>query len=1086
MQFWWGTARVFVLALTLASCGGMGNTGGSGHAPVTIGGTVSGLEGSGLILRNSNGDTVQLYADGPFTFPASIAYGADYDVTVDVQPSAPTQQCTVANGTGKALAAVTDIAVTCKTLSFTVGGTVTGLAGTGLVLEDNGGDDLAISADGAFTFPTAVASESAFAVTVKTQPSEPPQTCTVSGGNGLVGSAAITSVVVNCAVDQFTIGGTISGLAGSVVLADNGSDHVTVSSNGSFAFPGTIASGDTYAVTVATQPGSPSQTCIVTNGSGTVAAADITSVQIACTTNSFTIGGQVTGLAGTGLVLQDNNGDDLPISADGSFTFPTPVLSGQTYSVTVRSQPSGPPQTCQVMNGTSTVYFYNVTNIYVTCATDTFMVGGTVTGLSGTGLVLQDNGGDSLWIASDGSFAFPTAVASGKTYTVTVSGQPSKPAQTCTVANGTGTVGTANVTGVAITCTTRTFAIGGTVAGLAGSGLVLHDSNGDDLPIAADSSFTFPTPVASGTTFAVTVRTQPTGPSQTCVVANGTGLLENGDDTNIAVTCTTDPHTIGGTITGLVGGTVVVEDNGGDDLAISANGAFQFPTPIASGGTYDVTVRARPSDPRQTCTVGAGSGTVTSADVTNVTITCATDAYVVGGAVSGLTGSGLVLEDNGGDDLSVGADGIFTFPTRVASGATYAVTIQAQPAGQTCRVIGGTGTVGVDDLASVLVECAADRFAIAGTVSGLEGTLVLHDVDGDYLAVTANGSFSFRTPVASGATYDVTVATEPSSPSQTCVVSNGAGTVTSADITDVSISCTVDHYAVGGTLWGLAAGESVVLRDNGGDDLTLTANGSFTFPTTIASGLPYAITVAALPASPIAETCTIEGGRGTIGGSAVTSAVTCKADQVAVGGTVTGLAGGGLVLQDNGGDDLTIAASGAFTFPTPIASGDAYAVTIRSQPSGSSCSVTNGTGTVLDGSPSVQITCTSACRTVDGVRWCFNANACGQACNDVCASLGLPLTIDDTTWFEAQDSLDKCEAISSAFGLGDAAAISSSYYACLEDGGAARGDTAPGGPSGSLTCSSNAYCPGYHRTYMDLDGVACGEPGATRSICPCQ
>ena len=1095
MQFLRGGARLLLLAITVAACtGSNGNPGGTGSdAFVTIGGTVSGVEGSGVILINrTDGETVDVHADGTFTFLESVAYGADYDVAVDLQPAAPTQQCTVVNGTGKALAPVTDIVVTCKTLKFTVGGTVTGLEGSGLVLEDNGGDDLAISAGSAtfpvaFTFPTPIASEATFAVTVKTQPSGPPQTCTVSGGAGIVGSSAVTSVVVNCAADRFTIGGTITGLAGSVELADNGGDHVVVSSNGSFAFPTTVETGSSYDVTVALQPQSPSQTCVVTNGAGTVDAADVTSVQVACTTNRFKIGGQVTGLAGTGLVLEDNNGDDLPVSASGAFVFATPVPSGQTYSVTVRSQPSGPPQTCRVVSGTGTVYDYDVTNIYVTCTTDTFMVGGTVTGLAGGGLVLQDNGGDSLWIAGDGSFAFPTPIASGDTYAVTVSGQPSAPTQTCTVSNGTGTIGTTDVTGVAVTCTTSTFTISGTVTGLLGSGLVLHDTAGDDLAIGADSSFTFPTAVPSGTSFAVTVRTQPTGPSQTCAVANGTGVLESGDVTNVAVTCTTDAHAIGGTVTGLVGGSVVLEDNGGDDLAISANGTFRFPTAVASGATYDVTVRAQPFDPSQTCTVGAGSGTVGSTDVTGVAITCATDAYVVGGAASGLTGSGLVLEDNGGDDLSIGADGIFTFATPVASGASYAVTIKAQPAGQTCRVIGGTGTIATGDLASVLVECAADRYAIAGTVSGLAGTLVLQDVDGDYLAVTANGSFAFRTPVASGATYDVTVATEPSSPNQTCVVSNGAGTVTSADITDLVITCTVDRLAVGGTLWGLAAGESVVLRDNGGDDVTLTANGSFTFPTSVASGLPYAITVAANPASPIAQTCTIEGGRGTVGDAAATGAsVTCKTNQLVVGGTVTGLAGGGLVLQDNGGDDLAIAASGAFAFPTPIASGDAYAVTILSQPSGSSCFVTNGTGTVGAAGPSVQITCTSACRTVNGVRWCYNANACGQACNDVCASLGLPLTIDDATWFQAQDSLAKCEAISNAFGLGDDAAIGYYAEACLEDSGAAHGDTAPGGPSGNLNCSSDMYCPGNHRVLMDLGGVACGQAGATRSICPCQ
>src|SRR5215471_107899 len=63
---------------------------------------------------------------------------------------------------------------------FTVGGTVSGLSGTGLVLQDNGGDNLTISANGAFTFATKA---TAYNVTVLTQPTNPPQTCTVTGGS---------------------------------------------------------------------------------------------------------------------------------------------------------------------------------------------------------------------------------------------------------------------------------------------------------------------------------------------------------------------------------------------------------------------------------------------------------------------------------------------------------------------------------------------------------------------------------------------------------------------------------------------------------------------------------------------------------------------------------------------------------------------------------------------------------------------------------------------------------------------------------------------------------------------------------------
>jgi len=78
-------------------------------------------------------------------------------------------------------------------------------------------------------------------------------------------------------------------------------------------------------------------------------------------------------------------------------------------------------------------------------------------------------------------------------------------------------------------------------------------------------------------------------------------------------------YTIGGTVSGL-SGTVVLQDNGGDNLSVTSNGSFTFATPVASGAAYAVTVQANPSG--QTCTVANGSGTVASANVTNVAVTC--------------------------------------------------------------------------------------------------------------------------------------------------------------------------------------------------------------------------------------------------------------------------------------------------------------------------------------------------------------------------------------------------------------------------------------------------------------------------------
>ena len=78
----------------------------------------------------------------------------------------------------------------------TVGGTVSGLSGT-VVLEDNGGDNLSVSANGPFTFATGLAQNVAYTVSVKTNPSG--QLCTVSNASGTMGTANVTNVAVSCA-----------------------------------------------------------------------------------------------------------------------------------------------------------------------------------------------------------------------------------------------------------------------------------------------------------------------------------------------------------------------------------------------------------------------------------------------------------------------------------------------------------------------------------------------------------------------------------------------------------------------------------------------------------------------------------------------------------------------------------------------------------------------------------------------------------------------------------------------------------------------------------------------------------------------
>jgi hypothetical protein len=148
------------------------------------------------------------------------------------------------------------------------------------------------------------------------------------------------------------------------------------------------------------------------------------------------------------VVLQNNLGDNVTVSTDGSFIFPSGNIDTTTYSVTVLTQPTG--QTCTVTNATGTATA-DKSDITVTCTSNAFTVGGSVTGLAaGQSVVLLNNAGNSTTVNSNTTFTFSTAINSGGAYAVTVGTQPT--GQTCTVTNGTGTA-SANVTNVSVSCT---------------------------------------------------------------------------------------------------------------------------------------------------------------------------------------------------------------------------------------------------------------------------------------------------------------------------------------------------------------------------------------------------------------------------------------------------------------------------------------------------------------------------------------------------------------------------------------------------------------------------------------------------------
>ena len=115
---------------------------------------------------------------------------------------------------------------------FTIGGTVSGLTGSGLVLQNNGEDDLTVSADGSFSFPTELFDTTTYQVEVSTQPSNPSQICTISNGSGTLAGVAVSNIEINCVLEPVVV--TVSAKQAKVLSFswnDVGADHYKLLKN---------------------------------------------------------------------------------------------------------------------------------------------------------------------------------------------------------------------------------------------------------------------------------------------------------------------------------------------------------------------------------------------------------------------------------------------------------------------------------------------------------------------------------------------------------------------------------------------------------------------------------------------------------------------------------------------------------------------------------------------------------------------------------------------------------------------------------------------------------------------------------------
>ena len=497
------------------------------------------------------------------------------------------------------------------------------------------------------------------------------------------------------------------------------------------------------------------------------------------------------------------------------------------------------------------------------------------------------------------------------------------------------------------------YTVGGNVTGHTGevSITLTYGNETETLKVfEGGRNFAFKAKLVANQSFTIAV-TNPAG--QTCSSNLTKGTIVDDNVTNIAVTCSDDgvnTYTVSGTITGAAnsGDVQVVmslyDDNtgtGGTSQSVSANpdGTFSF-TDVPANKFY--TLQASSATAGETCTGPSTTPVLLTADVTDARITCSAstglflridlisdtsaaslttvNVFVADNAIPATTGTPTKVINGSDSDVIIipNIDGSptangFLYPISIDANKYYAVTVTTSSA-ETCEITrngsGGPVTANV----AVEIDCKiVNTHSIGGTVSGLAqnesitltlsptgGVLETENVTGDADA-TADDTFAFDTELATGDTYTVTT-TSPAG--KTCTVNNaGTQTMGGADVTDITVTCVAaaaNTYSIGGTVSGLAQNESITLTlsptggttetENVTGDADATADDTFAFNTTLATGDTYTVTTT----SPAGKTCTVNNaGTQTMGAVNANITVTCvvaAANTYSIGGTVSGLA----------------------------------------------------------------------------------------------------------------------------------------------------------------------------------------------------
>lgn len=548
---------LILFVLTLSACGGGGGGGdapqdnsGSGDGPYTVSVATTGLSGTGLQVNLTMAvgvEPMSITSNGTRSFATTVEAGQGYSVAISSTPADQVCEFSGSNW-GSSISSDVTVNIACNTVGISPEVSSEYLASDeDVVVTLNGMEDMTVvgSAWNPTAFNTGIPVGQTYTVTLKTPPIG--KNCNLFNALGTIEDDTAPVIKVDCYLETdpvYTIGGSITGLTGDLVLIIDDSYTMNVSAGAtsytsSMGFP----AGHYHNVRVLTNPAG--QICSVENGYYRYLSADITDTNIICSPGPYEIGGYVDGLTGAGLSLVLNNTEELSVPSAGAFAFNTTFRDNMLYQVEVASQPVG--QYCTVTNGYTSVSGASVDNVFVNCNNLSYQVKVSTSGYSSaTPLKLSLNNDSNLSVYQNTSFSSPDPVPFSKTlkdgesYEVQIVRQPE--GQVCTIANASGTISGTDVTDVVATCANDStdvgpFTVGVSVSGLEGSGLKLQLNGANDLAIQENGYHTFATTLADTDAYTVMVSAQPGAPLQYCNVIAGSGNVASANITDIGIAC---------------------------------------------------------------------------------------------------------------------------------------------------------------------------------------------------------------------------------------------------------------------------------------------------------------------------------------------------------------------------------------------------------------------------------------------------------------------------------------------------------------------------------------------------------------------